>query len=193
MVVFLLYSARVGYTDEKIRISELLSACIDLAERGGRRVIEVRKMSPNEMEQSSKGQTKEGAAEYVTLGDRDSHQIITSGLMSRWPHLPFRSEEKEMEILEVIPPRTFNAEVMGMANRNEEVRSLGRVVGMVWKNNDSGCVQYLRECYQYTLYSTNAEVMGMANRNEEVRSLGRVVGMVWVVGVYNTVDFLREC
>lgn len=59
---------------EFVKISELISASIDLAERGGRRVVEVRKMGDKEIGQLSKGLTKEGKKEYVTVGDKvNSH------------------------------------------------------------------------------------------------------------------------
>lgn len=128
VILLLLHSTRYAYKEEKVRLSELLSACIDLAESGGREVAKVRKMDDEQIQRLAKGRTKEGAAEYVTLGDRRSNQLITSGLLSLWPNLPYRSEEKDMELVEVTLPRTTNAEVLGMASRDEEVRPRGRNV-----------------------------------------------------------------
>lgn len=56
--------------ESMVRLSELISASIDLAERAGNRVKEVREMDNKEIGQLSKGQTKEGKKEYVTLGDQ---------------------------------------------------------------------------------------------------------------------------
>ncbi len=69
MVVFIFYRVGGGLR-ETVRISELLSASITLAERGGKRVVEIRKMSDDEIGRLSKGRTKEGKDEYVTLGDK---------------------------------------------------------------------------------------------------------------------------
>ena len=67
VMVFLLY--RINRV-ETVRISEVLSASIVLAERGGKRIVEIRKMDDNEIGSLSKGLTKEGKNEYVTLGDK---------------------------------------------------------------------------------------------------------------------------
>ena len=63
-------SRRGDYADEYIRLSELISASIDMAEQGGKRVVAVRNMDDEEIGRLSKGLTKEGKAEYVTVGDK---------------------------------------------------------------------------------------------------------------------------
>ena len=55
---------------EGIRLSELISASIDLAERAGKRVVQVRNMDDAEIGKLSKGNTKEGKKEFVTIGDK---------------------------------------------------------------------------------------------------------------------------
>lgn len=55
-----------------VRLSELISASIDLASRAGDRVVEIRSMNDEEIGKLSKGLTKEGKKEYVTLGDKVS-------------------------------------------------------------------------------------------------------------------------
>lgn len=67
VMIFLLYKST---RTETIKISELLSASIVLAERGGKRIVEIRKMDDNEIGQLSKGLTKEGKQEYVTMADK---------------------------------------------------------------------------------------------------------------------------
>ena len=69
VMIFLLYRIRSTKT-ETIKISSLLSASIVLAERGGKRIVEIRKMDDQAIGQLSKGLTKEGENEYVTLGDK---------------------------------------------------------------------------------------------------------------------------
>lgn len=56
--------------ESTVRLSELISASIDLAERAGSRVKEVRAMDDTQVGKLSKGLTKEGQKEYVTLGDQ---------------------------------------------------------------------------------------------------------------------------
>lgn len=74
LAVSLYVITRVGrrgyYADEYIRLSELLSASIELAERGGERVVAVRKMKEEEVAPLAKGLTKEGKKEFVTVGDK---------------------------------------------------------------------------------------------------------------------------
>ena len=68
---FLLYQARGGsYVEKTVRISELISASISLVEQAGKKVVEVREMNDKEIGKLSKGLTKEGKDEYVTLGDK---------------------------------------------------------------------------------------------------------------------------
>lgn len=70
VMIFLLYRTTRSTKTESIKISELLSASIVLAERGGKRIVEIREMDDQEIGQLSKGLTKEGKNEYVTLGDK---------------------------------------------------------------------------------------------------------------------------
>lgn len=68
---FLLYQARGGeYVEKTVRISELISASISLVEHAGKKVVEVRKLNDEDIGKLSKGLTKEGKNEYVTIGDK---------------------------------------------------------------------------------------------------------------------------
>lgn len=67
------HTGKMGSREEVesvVRLSELISASIDLAERAGTRVKEVRDMDDTQIGKLSKGVTKEGKKEYVTLGDQ---------------------------------------------------------------------------------------------------------------------------
>lgn len=79
VVVSLFIISKMGrqqnYSEEHIKLSELISASIDLAQRGGKRVVEVRSMSDSEIGQLSKGRTKEGKKEYVTIGDQVGRKV----------------------------------------------------------------------------------------------------------------------
>ena len=131
VLLYLLYSGgRSGedgtndYVDKTIKISNLISAAIQLVESGGDKIVEIRKMDDNQIGQLSKGHTKEGKSEYVTLGDQISHQIITSGLKALWPQLHYRSEENDRAIIShvpVRPPKRINVEVAAVSSRDEAV------------------------------------------------------------------------
>ncbi|KAI6645801.1 PH domain leucine-rich repeat-containing protein phosphatase 2-like isoform X3 [Oopsacas minuta] len=66
---------------------------IDLAEIGGEEVRAVH--VDKHFGLKSKGQTAEGAQEYVTQADRRSHQKIVGGLKRVWPNLNVISEERD--------------------------------------------------------------------------------------------------
>lgn len=75
VVSLFIISKMENYSEEHIKLSELISASIDLAQRGGKRVVEVRSMSDSEIGQLSKGRTKEGKKEYVTIGDKVGRKV----------------------------------------------------------------------------------------------------------------------
>ena len=72
VTVYVFLNTRKNYTSESrgIPISQLIAASIDLVELGGKRVVEVRNMGDSEIGRLSKGLTKQGKSEYVTLGDK---------------------------------------------------------------------------------------------------------------------------
>ena len=123
VMVFIVHSARRGsYVEETVKISELLAVSIQLAEAGGKRVVEVRQMEDSEIGQLSKGQTKEGKNEYVTMGDQRSHEIIVSGLKATWPNLLYRSEETDRRLDPFKEHVSLvDNEVMRVARRDEAV------------------------------------------------------------------------
>ena len=113
--------SKSGYDQRFVKISELLSASIDLAERGGAEIVRIRKLTDEELGRESKGKTVEGAQEFVTMGDQHSHDIIVSGLLKAWPGLPYVSEEMDRELISIAPPMLNNPEVIKIAGRNERV------------------------------------------------------------------------
>ena len=125
MLMGLLYvSHHPGYVEQSIQISQLISASIHLAEQSGEKIVAIRKLDDTQIGKLSKGLTKEGANDYITLGDKESHKIITSGLLAIWPKLNLRSEERsepQQGTPSVIPPVAFNAEVMNAVGRDEKV------------------------------------------------------------------------
>lgn len=109
------------YRKESIKISELLSASIHLAEVAGKKIVEIRNNAYPDIKATVKSHTDEGAQEYVTLGDRKSHDLITSGLIKKWPQLNIRSEEKGTAPQTGINVPIHNNEVSKVKGRDEEV------------------------------------------------------------------------
>lgn len=73
VLIFIIFRATrgsSGVSSENIKLSELISASIDLAERAGKKVVQIRNMDDAEIGKLSKGSTKEGKKEYVTIGDK---------------------------------------------------------------------------------------------------------------------------
>ena len=68
--IYIISKTKRNYAEQNIKLSQLISASINLVERAGRRVAEVREMDNSEIGQISKGLTKEGKNEYVTAGDK---------------------------------------------------------------------------------------------------------------------------
>jgi len=72
----------------KVNMKTLLAASIHLAEKGGERVYSIRKGAASEFGQKVKGETKEGAAEFVSQGDLQSHKAIVYGFKKAFPEFP---------------------------------------------------------------------------------------------------------
>ena len=94
-LVLVLYGTRGDepYYRETIKLSQLLSSSIFLAEEAGKKIVAIRR--DTNLGKSTKGETKEGVPEYVTAGDQQSHNLITAGLRLHWPNIRLRSEEKD--------------------------------------------------------------------------------------------------
>lgn len=85
----------VSTTPETIKISQLLSAAIFLTEEAGKKVVAVRKSPNPSIDAVNKNTDAAKTADFVTLGDHLSQQVISTGLKSVWPSLRYRSEESE--------------------------------------------------------------------------------------------------
>ncbi|XP_065889396.1 inositol monophosphatase 3-like [Dysidea avara] len=123
LIFFYVFSGRISVwkNEETVKISEILSAAIDLAKQGGKKVVEIRNSDNVDFNQLSKGKTKEGKDEFVTAGDHKSHEIITSGLKAGWPTLKYQSEETDNVIVQSLVPHKHNREVNRVLDRDEEV------------------------------------------------------------------------
>ena len=83
VTIYVVLNTRSDYSGDNqlVHISQLIAASIDLVERGGRKVVEIRQMDDSKINQLTKGKTKEGKNEYVTLGDQVMKMMFK---MSLW-------------------------------------------------------------------------------------------------------------
>ncbi|KAI1288453.1 Inositol monophosphatase 3 [Halotydeus destructor] len=81
---------------ETINLKKLLVAGIKAAEAGGHQVYDVRQHAAD-MQERSKGLTKEGAKQMVSQGDLRSHWVMVEGLAASFTGLQIISEEKPTE------------------------------------------------------------------------------------------------
>lgn len=71
-----------------VNIRQLLLASIEIAEKGGLEVVQVRKSA--DLQIKSKGKTQEGANNPVTKADYNSHCVMYFGLKKLYPSLTVR-------------------------------------------------------------------------------------------------------
>ena len=121
VVIYILRKSDNSDNVEKtIKISQLISASIFLAEESGRRIVQIR----HDPDIAARVKQKNlGQKEYVTLGDHTSHDIITNGLLTVWPSLQYRSEEKNVKGTDepTRHPILYNTEVEAFMKQDEAV------------------------------------------------------------------------
>ena len=76
--------------EQRVSMKELLSVSIALAQRGGERVKMISEQ--NKLDESVKGETKEGAKEMLTNGDLESHKAIFYGFQKMYPSIKVSSQ-----------------------------------------------------------------------------------------------------
>lgn len=134
-------------SSEKIHLGHLLSASIELAERAGKEVAEVRMKENQDIDQEVKGETHEGAKEYVTRGDMMSHRALVKGLLKVFPGITYVSEEHEKETdSNVRAPNIDRKEIMEISTQGDEV-DLSRVA--VWIDPLDATQEYTDKLLQY--------------------------------------------
>ena len=77
-----------GSSDDRVSMKQLLTASVILARRGGDQVRQIRRADT--LQEEIKGKTKEGANEFVSKGDMESHKAIFYGFAKAFPGLTVR-------------------------------------------------------------------------------------------------------
>lgn len=75
-----------------VSLKKLLKVAIQAAENGGREVVSA---SQHDLQIQSKGKTKEGLDNRVTIADYKSHCAMVGTIKSAFPYVPLISEEKK--------------------------------------------------------------------------------------------------
>ncbi|XP_048867442.1 inositol monophosphatase 3 isoform X1 [Brienomyrus brachyistius] len=106
---------------ETVDLRELLALSVEAAVLGGREVKRVRE--DNTLEEKSKGETKEGADEKLTLGDLSSHRKMYQLIKSTFPSLQVNSEEHDNTRVEDLPAwdRRIPEEIAQVVGRSQDV------------------------------------------------------------------------
>ena len=90
---------RIAAPAGMVSMNELLNVAIQAAEAGGDKVYQIRK---GDLGQKSKGQTKEGVDDPITLGDQLSHEAIVGTIKKAYGDSVFiYSEEKDSHNLDL--------------------------------------------------------------------------------------------
>ncbi|KAI4903154.1 hypothetical protein NFI96_020450 [Prochilodus magdalenae] len=98
-VIYHLYagvlSSRIAAFRQKrtVDLRDLLALSMEAAVQGGREVKRIR--LEDTLEERSKGKTKEGASEKLTLGDLNSHRKMYYLIKNTYPYLQVNSEEHD--------------------------------------------------------------------------------------------------
>lgn len=98
-----------------VDLSRLLAVAIEVAERGGNEVKQVRRDS--ELNLKSKGKTREGVINPVTDGDMRSHYQMYYGLKQMFPGLTVISEEHSH-------PDAAHPDLLPILAKNKEVEQM---------------------------------------------------------------------
>lgn len=145
-------------TREKISVRKLMSACIDVAEMGGKQVVKVREKV--DIGERSKGETREGANDPVTDGDMLSHRIMFWGLKRSFPGLKVVSEEHEAWEGDVALPR------LDPGGLREDTSILGGEIELdrltVWVDPLDATQEYTENLNKYVTVMVGIAVDGRA-------------------------------
>ncbi|KPP76214.1 inositol monophosphatase 3-like [Scleropages formosus] len=87
------YSSGHKSSRRTVDLKELLALSVEAAVRGGREVKRVRE--DNALEEKSKGETREGASEKLTVGDMRSHRQMFYLIKNTFPFIQVNSEEHD--------------------------------------------------------------------------------------------------
>jgi len=137
----------------KLKLKEVMSAMLDVVERGGMEVVRVRAQA--DIGERSKGHTREGANDPVTEGDMTSHRLMYYGLKRAFPELVVVSEEREDQDTVVPMPNLNNPDFQVIG---EEV-AIDRLT--VWIDPLDATQEYTEGLTQYVTVMAGLAIDGI--------------------------------
>ncbi|KAJ3594898.1 hypothetical protein NHX12_004203 [Muraenolepis orangiensis] len=103
----------------KVDLRDLLALSVEAAVQGGKEVKQVR--VENTLEERSKGKTKEGVNEFLTLGDLRSHKKMYYLMKNTYPQLKVNSEEHSSVGEGVVWNRDIPSDILAAIPEGTEV------------------------------------------------------------------------
>lgn len=164
ILMFFMFSNRASapvISDKTVSMQELLSITIQAAEAGGSRVLSI--SQGDDIGQKSKGATKEGVDDPLTLGDQYSHEAIVGTIKKAYGDSVFIfSEEKESHELDLdsIPTPSFgpNRKVNSYLD-GEDVR-INKEDITIWVDPLDATKEYTEKLFNYVTTMVCVAVKG---------------------------------
>uniref|UniRef100_A0A1A7Y9U5 inositol-phosphate phosphatase n=1 Tax=Iconisemion striatum TaxID=60296 RepID=A0A1A7Y9U5_9TELE len=123
-VIYHLYSGVLSnrisfFRQKKVDLTDLLAVSIEAARMGG---IEVKKVrEENTLEEKAKGETKEGAKEFLTQGDLQSHRKMFNFIKNTFPDVTVHSEEHDNSADSVSWNQEIPTEILNKVKKGHDV------------------------------------------------------------------------
>ncbi|XP_042353689.1 inositol monophosphatase 3 [Plectropomus leopardus] len=103
-----------------VDLRELLAVSVEAAVLGGTEVKKVR--DENSLKEKSKGKTREGASEFLTMGDVQSHRKMYNLLSNTFPDVTVNSEEHDNMVDKTAAwSRVIPADILNKVEAGKEV------------------------------------------------------------------------
>ncbi|KAM9349802.1 inositol monophosphatase 3 [Symphorus nematophorus] len=103
----------------KVDLRDLLAVSVEAAVLGGREVKAVRE--ENNLKEKSKGKTREGASEPLTMGDLQSHRKMFNLIKNTFPEITVNSEEHDNMVDKVTWTRDIPADILDKIDGGKDV------------------------------------------------------------------------
>ncbi|KAE8291395.1 Inositol monophosphatase 3 [Larimichthys crocea] len=103
----------------KVDLRDLLAVSVEAAVLGGREVKLVREQ--NGLKEKSKGHTREGASEPLTMGDLQSHRKMFNLIKNTFPEVTVNSEEHDNMVDKVTWSRDIPADILEKIEGGKDV------------------------------------------------------------------------
>nr|XP_054772836.1 inositol monophosphatase 3-like [Lytechinus pictus] len=152
-------NSAVSKQGELISMKQLLVASIQLAERGGKVVKEIR--DAHKLNEASKGKTLEGANNPVTDGDMKSHEAILSGFQKSFPSVYVVSEEHEDKTFDLDKVKAVSKDLPEVSNIIQSDEKIPNSDITVWVDPLDATQEYTEDLVEYVTTMVCVAVKGV--------------------------------